>query len=199
MQAAATRARIARRAERLFARYGYRGVPLREIAAACGIRMFTIQHHFGSKLGLYREILRRGDREVRELLARVIGEEHDTRRLVERVVDELFDFFVANRDWVALNARAGLGEKLPGRSAATDRGWVEWMGATMRERRIGARGLDPRLLLVTVEGILNNHALSTSHHRHLFGRPVTDPELAAATKAHLKRTILAILDSGGPS
>jgi hypothetical protein len=71
------------------------------------------------------------------------------------------------------------------------------MGRTMRDLGIGAPGIDLRLLLITVEGILNNHALSTSHHRQLFGRDVTDPALAAETKTHLKRMILAILDRGG--
>jgi len=198
-EAAHTRARIARGAERLFARNGYHGVPLRELARACGVRMFTIQHHFGSKLGLYREIIRRGDRDVRELLGRLLDEEPDPRRLVGRIMDELFEFFLRNRDWVALNARAALGENLPGRGPSSDLGWVDFMGRTMRERGIGTAGLDPRLLLITVEGILNNHALGASHHRHLFGRVVTDPELAAATKEHLKQTILAILDRGGAS
>ena len=40
-----TRARILRSAERLFARKGYRGVSLRDLARQCGVRMFTIQHH----------------------------------------------------------------------------------------------------------------------------------------------------------
>jgi AcrR family transcriptional regulator len=55
-QALRTRTRILRSAERLFARKGYRGVSLRDLARQCGVRMFTIQHHFGSKLELYREI-----------------------------------------------------------------------------------------------------------------------------------------------
>jgi hypothetical protein len=67
----------------------------------------------------------------------------------------------------------------------------------MRDRKIGTPGLDLRLLLITVEGILNHHALSAHHHQHLFQREITDPKLTAATKAHLRRTILAILDSGG--
>src|SRR5262249_19635066 len=43
-----TRARLLDRAERLFARKGYRGMSLRELARACGVAPFTIQHHFGS-------------------------------------------------------------------------------------------------------------------------------------------------------
>ncbi|MGH7897687.1 MAG: TetR/AcrR family transcriptional regulator [Candidatus Binatia bacterium] len=194
-QASSTRARILRRAERLFAANGYRGVSMRDLARRSGVRMFTIQHHFGSKLALYREILRLRDREVQALLGRILAEQRSPRRLVERVVDELFDFFLAHRDSVALGARAVLGEGLPRRVSVAEHGWVRFMSSTMRLRRIGAPGIDVRLLLITVEGILNNHALAVGHYHQMFGRDVTDPEITARTKAHLKRVILSILGS----
>jgi TetR/AcrR family transcriptional regulator len=192
-QALRTRARILRFAEQWFARRGYRGVSLRDLARACGLRMFTIQHHFGSKLALYREILRMRDREVEALVRTVLAEERSVASVVGRVVDELFDYFLAHRDAVALRARAVLGEGLPRRGTLGDESWVGFMSTTMRTRHIGAPGIDIRLLLVTVEGILNNHALAVGHYQRLFGRDVTEPELAARTKAHLKRVILAIL------
>jgi AcrR family transcriptional regulator len=192
-QSGKTRARILKNAERLFARFGYRGVAMRRLADAAGVRMFTIHHHFGSKLALYREVLQRGDREIETLLMRVLSREPHPLRLVETVVDELFDYFLANRDWVALNARASLGEGLPAR-ALSGRSWVAFMSSTMRARRIGAPGIDVRLLLVTVEGILNHHALAAHHYHRMFDRDVADERLAAATKAHLKRVILAILN-----
>jgi len=192
-QALRTRASILRAAERLFASRGYRGVSLRDLAGACGLHMFTIQHHFGSKLALYREILRMRDREVEALVRRVLAEERSAPALVGRVVDELFDFFLAHRDAIALRARAVLGEGLPRRGTLGDESWVGFMSTTMRTRRIGAPGIDIRLLLVTVEGILNNHALAVGHYQRLFGRDVTEPELAARTKAHLKRVMLSIL------
>jgi len=192
-QALRTRASILRAAERLFASRGYRGVSLRDLAGACGLHMFTIQHHFGSKLALYREILRMRDREVEALVRRVLAEERSVSALVGRVVDELFDFFLAHRDAIALRARAVLGEGLPRRGTLGDESWVGFMSTTMRTRRIGAPGIDIRLLLVTVEGILNNHALAVGHYQRLFGRDVTEPELAARTKAHLKRVMLSIL------
>jgi AcrR family transcriptional regulator len=196
-QALRTRARILRSAERLFARRGYRGVSLRDLGRECGVRMFTIQHHFGSKLALYRELLRFRDREVEALVRRTIAEEQSVATLVERVVDELFDYFLAHRDSVALRARAVLGEGLARRGGLGDETWVGFMSATMRARQIGAPGIDIRLLLITIEGILNQHALAVGHYQRLFGRDVTEPALAARTKAHLKRVILAVLGDAG--
>ncbi len=196
-QAARTRTRILRSAERLFARKGYRGVSVRDIARACGVQVFTVQNHFGTKLSLYDEILERWDREVKSLVGGILDENASPRALVGRVVDQLFDFYLKRRQHVLLNARAILGEGLSRRAGADGRSWAGFVGSTMRARGLGAPGLDVRLLLMTIEGILNHHALSTVQYRHLFGRDVTDPALAARTKAHLRRVILAILGGAG--
>jgi AcrR family transcriptional regulator len=196
-QALRTRARILRSAERLFSRKGYRGVSLRDLARQCGVRMFTIQHHFGSKLELYREIRVVRDREVEALVRGVLAKETSVTAIVGRVVDELFDYFLKNRDSIALRARAMLGEGLPRRGGIADESWVSFMSSTMRTRRIGAPGIDLRLLLITVEGILSNHALAVGHYQRMFGADVTSPEVAARTKAHLKRVILVILGDAG--
>ncbi len=191
-----TQARILDRAERLFARKGYRGVSLRELAAAAGVRPFTIQHHFGSKLGLYQAVLNRWDAEVLARLSRITQEGGDFATFVEAVVDELFEFFLSKRDWVAVSARAALGEGLPRRVALHEQSWIQFIDSTMRDRRRGALKLDLGQLLITVEGILHHHVLSKTHYRRLFGMDVTDPRLKRRTKQHLKTVILALVESG---
>lgn len=192
-EAARTRARLLREAEGLFARKGYNATSLREVAQASGVRTFTIHHHFGSKLRLYEEIVRRWDREAGELVSRVLAKSTGPRALVERVVDELFDFFLANRARVRLNARAVLGEGLPQRTARGDRSWVRFMTTALARYKLGGAGLDVGLLFITVEGILHNHIVATPHYRQLFGRDVTDPKLAARVKRHLKRVTLLLV------
>ncbi len=195
-ESARTRARILDRAERLFARRGYRGVSLRELARACGVRPFTVQHHFGSKLRLYQVVLCRWDEEILRLVSRALAEPGDFVALVERVVDELFDFFLSRRDWVALTARAALGEGLPKSIAFEDHGWLRFMDAALRERTVGPHELDVHLLLVTIEGMLHHHVLSAAHYRQLFGSDVTEPHLRARTKSHLRNVILALVAPG---
>ena len=194
-ESARTQKRILDRAEHQFARRGYRGVSLRDLADACGVRPFTIQHHFGSKLGLYQAVLDRWDDDVLELLTRAVEGQASLSAAVGNVVDELFDFFLSKRDWVALTARAALGEGLPKGIALGDRSWIRFMDSTMRARRFGALKLDLGLLLITVEGILNNHVLARAHYRQLYGRDVTDPRLKARTREHLKTVILALVES----
>ena len=166
---------------------------LRELARACGVRPFTIQHHFGSKLGLYKEVLSRWDDEVRKRLCLILEEQQDFADVVECVIDDLFDFFLAKRDGMALTTRAVLGEGLPKGAKLEDRSWVHFLEQTLRERRVGALKLDAGLLLITLEGILNHHVLSAAHYRQIFGRDVTEPKLRRRTKKHLKRVILALV------
>ncbi len=192
-EAAGTRERVLRHAQRLFARKGYGATSLRELAKVAGVHLFTIQHHFGSKQALYAEIIRRWDQEVEALLSRVLSEPGDSAHLVERVVDMLFDFFLANRARVTLNARAVLGEGVPRRLVLTDRSWVRFINANTDTHQLGASGLDTGLLLITVEGILHNHVLAAPHYRHLCGRDVTDAAVAARVKRHLTQVILRLV------
>jgi AcrR family transcriptional regulator len=194
-ESARTRTRIADCAERLFARKGYRAVTLRELAKAASVRPFTIQHHFGSKLGLYEAVLNRWDGEVLARLSRIAAQGGDLPTLAEAIVDELFEFFLSKRDWVAISARAALGEGLPRRVSLREQSWIGFIDETLRERRLGALKLDLGLLLITVEGILHHHVLSDAHYRELYGRSVTDARLKLRTKQHLRQVILALVDA----
>ncbi len=193
VEAAGTRERLLQQAQRLFARKGYGATSLRELATVTGVRLFTIQHHFGSKQALYAEIIRRWDRDVEALLSRVLAEPEGSAHVVERVVDNLFDFFLANRARVTLNARAVLGEGVPRRLVLSDRSWVRFVNANIETHELSASGLDTALLLITVEGILHNHVLAAPHYRHLCGRDVTDAAVAARVKRHLTQVILRLV------
>ena len=193
-----TKQRILDRAERLFARKGYRGVSIRELARSCDVRPFTIQYHFGSKLQLYQIVLCRWDGEVLVRVSRRLRETRDLALLTELVVGELFDFLLSKRDWLRVNVRAGLGEGLPRGVRLEDRSWASFVEATLRADGATRPAWDARLLLITIDGILNNHVLAAERYRALFGRDVTDPELRASTKEHLKRVMLALLEATLP-
>ncbi|MCC7418606.1 MAG: CerR family C-terminal domain-containing protein [Acidobacteria bacterium] len=52
-----TRERLLRAAERLFAERGFRRVTVRDICRRARANVAAVNYHFGSKLGLYREVL----------------------------------------------------------------------------------------------------------------------------------------------
>jgi len=175
--------------EKQFAHSGYRGVSLREVAAAAGVHPNTIQHHFGSKHGFFEAVVCRWDQELMNRVARIAPEEPGA----DEIIGELFEFFVEHRDWVAVTAWSALGDGPPGHAALQDRRWIELMEKTADGRGVD---FDPGLLLITVEGILNHHVLSTEHYRELFGKDLSDPELRARTRDHLVRVVGAIVASG---
>jgi AcrR family transcriptional regulator len=192
-----TRNRILDQAESLFARMGYGGVSLREIAKASGVRHRTIQHHYGSKEDLFQTVLCRWDHRVQELLLAAIGEETDLENAVRVVVDQLFDFMLEKRDWVALTARAATSADQPGESPGRMRlkqdSWIQFIDETLRDHKFGRPDLDLGLLMITVEGMLNNHILAKKHYQDLYGKDLDDPELRARTKEHVKKVLSALV------
>ena len=53
----ATRERLLKAAERLFADRGFKKVPVRDICRVARANVAAVNYHFGDKLGLYREVL----------------------------------------------------------------------------------------------------------------------------------------------
>jgi len=82
----ATRQRILLAAEREFAKHAYEHVTVRAVAAAAGVNVALISRYFGSKLGLFREVV---DGDTR--FARVIDGDPDglPRRMAEFVFAHL--------------------------------------------------------------------------------------------------------------
>ncbi|HIF92880.1 MAG TPA: TetR/AcrR family transcriptional regulator [Myxococcales bacterium] len=188
-----TKVRILERSERLFARRGFGGVSLRELAAECDVQHRTVQHHFGSKLGLYQAVLERWDEELESRLLAAIDGQTEIADVIDRVVEELFDYLLSKREWVTLTARASMGEELPEGANLNDQSWLRFMDRGLKRQNLGAGKVDLGLLLISVEGMLNNHILARSHYQALYGKDVTDPKLKRRTKEHLKTILRAVL------
>jgi AcrR family transcriptional regulator len=192
-----TQTRILDKAEYLFSRLGFGGVSLREIGKASGVHHHTIQHHYGSKEELYEKILCRWDHRVQELLLAAIAEESNLENAIKVVVDQLFDFMLEKRDWVALTARAATGAGQPGgqpgRMRLKQDSWVQFMDSTLRDHKLGGLDLDLGLLMITVEGMLHNHILAEKHYQDLYGKDLDDPELRQRTKEHVKKVLTALV------
>jgi AcrR family transcriptional regulator len=78
-------------AEVLFARRGYAGVGLREVADAAGLGKSSLFHHFSSKSVLHSEVLARVLTRLRERLDAAQRVESSSERRLERWVEVLID------------------------------------------------------------------------------------------------------------
>lgn len=169
----------------------------REVARLAGVQPYTVQHHFGSKLGLFETVLRRWDDLVRARITERVTTLGDVRLIVQSLLGDLLDFFLEHRDWVTLSVRHTLGEGLPRRVAEADLSWVRFVEASLQATGRRPPPADVRLLLITIEGMLHNHVLSERRYRALFGKDLGDPKLRRRVKEHLERSVLALLDGEG--
>ncbi len=91
-------------AEAVFAEHGFDGARIDAIAKASGYNSSLLFHYFDDKLGLYTEVIKRADREMSELQARVLtpllaDETNVTnarafKALLEVIVTTIFDYLI---------------------------------------------------------------------------------------------------------
>ena len=99
-------------AEAVFAEHGFDGARIDAIAKASGYNSSLLFHYFDDKLGLYTEVVKRADRDMSELQARVLapllGAEtdfsnpHEFKALLEVIVTTIFDFLVAQPRFIRM-------------------------------------------------------------------------------------------------
>lgn len=87
-------------AEALFARRGFEGVGMREVADAAGLGKSSLFHHFRSKAQLYLAVLERLLAQLDDRLGAVLAAPGAPLERLDRLVDELVDA-LAEREPVA--------------------------------------------------------------------------------------------------
>jgi TetR/AcrR family transcriptional regulator len=100
--AEASRRRLLDAAEREFARCGFAGARLRDVADAAGVQPALIHHYFEDKQGLYRAVLERGLLQTTEMSSEILAERTDADGLVRGFVDMLVEFHAAHENLLAI-------------------------------------------------------------------------------------------------
>lgn len=100
--AAESQKRILDAAEQEFAKSGFAGARLREIAAGAQVQPALIHHYFTDKRGLYEAVIRRALDHMSIASFRVLGEGRDLRGYLRGFVDLLVDFYEANHNLLAI-------------------------------------------------------------------------------------------------
>lgn len=108
-----TRARILEAATAEFARKGYEGTRLRDVAEAADVHHALLHHYFGDKRGLFRAVVERGVAEIRERTTVVLATRLDTDALIERYVRTLVEFHVHSKALVRITHLSSLDETSP--------------------------------------------------------------------------------------
>jgi TetR/AcrR family transcriptional regulator len=105
-EAHASHHKILEVAEALFARRGYSGVGVREVAEAAGLSKSSLFHHFRSKVQLYESVLARVLARIEERLAPALAVDERLTERLDRWIDALIDALAEHPTTARLLLRA---------------------------------------------------------------------------------------------
>lgn len=190
-----TRGRILAQALPLFADQGYRGVTMREIAAAAGLTIGTLYHYFPGKRALYLAVLEQAYRGAAREWASVLTARRSPLERLRTYVRQYCAYVADNPDFVRLVKR----EQLEG-----DDEQMALMARTLfAEQHAATAGLlgevfpdrDPTLLVHSLLGLVLHHYEISALRRHFPDHAAAhdDPGLLAE---HVLELLLRGLPAG---
>jgi AcrR family transcriptional regulator len=196
-------------AEALFARRGYAGVGLREVADAVGLGKSSLFHHFRGKSQLYFEVLGRVLGRIRDRLAAVVESDAAPAARLERWVEALVDAIAEHPSSARLLLRALVEDETPRdeREPGLVRGRQildETLGGVRRLLREGVasgafREVSEAYTVQTLIGATVYHFASGELGEGLLGQPLLSAESVARHKRELRELLRSGLGAGGPA
>jgi len=196
-----SRAKILDVAEALFARRGFAGVGLREVAGAAGLGKSSLFHHFRSKAQLYLAVLARVFERIDERLAPILASAGTPLDRLDRCVDAWIDALAEHPTTARLLLRGlfeddDLPEAAQAESVATERqltATVDRILGLLREGiATGAfRPVSARHTLQTLIGATVYHFASGEFGEGIFGRPLFSAESVRRRKQEVKNLMHA--------
>jgi len=190
-----SRDKILDAAEGLFAKRGYAGVGLSEIAEVVGLGKSSLFHHFRNKPQLYAAVCARILVRIEDDLMRSLAAGGDPVARLERWTDQISDLLAANPTYARLLLRSLFeDDELPGdtpeekeANAAIGR-MVASVGALLREGMSTGqlRVASVKHLLLTLVGLIVFPFASGEFGREVLGKDVFDPAEVRRRKRELR-------------
>jgi TetR/AcrR family transcriptional regulator len=196
--ARATRERLLLAAESLFARKGFDGTRLREVAQLAGATVPLLCHHFGSKDALYESVLDRGMARIASMGWEVLRRGATVAEQLEGFVTGLVGMASSDPSVVALLHREMADGGLRARPLAER--WLRPLKAVATEvlrdaaeRGEIVRGLDLDMLVLHVTGAVLYPSLAGPLVRTVWGDDPADPAFVARRTRALLDLLLPLV------
>lgn len=196
-----TRELILSEARSCFARQGFDGTSLNDIAAGVGIRRPSLMHYFPSKEAIYRQILLEALADWGYRIDNIEtpgGPESSGWDRVDRVIEASFEFFKNNPEIVRVVRREALTDTSPlefDLGTALRPFFERAVAFFSREMDAGVfRRHDPEHLVLTGYGALLTYFSDSKMLNGLIDRDPYSPEALAGRFDHIKTFIRAALE-----
>lgn len=188
-----TREAVLAAAEALFAKRGYEGVSLNDVAAGAGVSRATPSYFFGSKHELYRAVLARVFVPPQALVERLasLGEAAEPHELMRAAVSEYVDYLAARPAFARLVAwealrDGGLLLELP-EHVQSIRAGRELVAAELAHGSF--RAVDPSQLLISIVALCF-FPVAFRPFLAILGLEPDDPSFVEERKRHVVDLVL---------
>ena len=193
---ASSRDKILEVAEPLYARRGFAGVGMREVADAAGLGKSSLFHHFRSKVQLYLAVLERVLGRIEERLQPILALQLGAAEKLDRWIDALIDELAEQPATARMLLRALFeeeefetgnwpeGQAVDRRLAAVLEGITRMLADGMRNGEL--RTASAPHVVQTLIGATIFHFASGETGEALLGGPLLSAEAVRARKAETK-------------
>src|SRR5437667_5925519 len=190
-----SRDKILDAAERLFAKRGYAGIGLSELAEVVGLGKSSLFHHFRNKAQLYAAVTARILTRIEDHLVRSLARGGDPLARLERWLDELVDLLAANPTYARVLLRSlfeddDLPGDTPGELEAQRAigSLMASVGALLREGMAAGlfRAANVQHLLLTLVGLTVFPFASGEFGAEVLGKDIFDPAEVRRRKRELR-------------
>lgn len=192
-----TATRLMDRAEELFARQGYEGTSLRQIADAAGIKEPGIYNHFSGKQGLYEAVLHRALNPMAEALSKQLKQAEGLRDYTD-LPSLITDMLLEHPQVAALFHQALQGES----NSIGNRLMLNWLDELFNQglrsmEDMGGEGDWETLALnvIAMFNIVTGYVLSQRAFTSMTGGDIRNPVTLKKQKRLLHKVIRAMLIS----
>jgi AcrR family transcriptional regulator len=187
---AETKERIFAAGARIFARHGFDGARVDQIAAAARVNKQLLYHYFGSKDQLFTAILERAYRGIRGEEAALELDSLPADEAILRLVEFTWNYYLRNPDFIRLlNSENQMEARHLKASPSTHEINASHIAVMQKLLRRGRRegtvrgDLDPMQLNVSIAALgffylMNRHTLSTVFERDLGSKRMLQKRLA---------------------
>ncbi|UFW90834.1 TetR family transcriptional regulator [Bradyrhizobium barranii] len=193
----ATRKKLLTAARLEFARHGFAGARVDEIAERAGVNKQLVYHYFGDKDALYLAVLEWVYADIREQERQLNLEGLPPEKAIRKLIEASFDYLATNPDFIMLlnDENRGGARHVRGstRLEAMHSPLVKSVSHILHEGvRTGVfrKGIDPIQLYISIAGLSYFYLSNTPTLSAIFGKDLSSRAARRARRRHVVDLLL---------